>query len=96
MCRFSNNVQADRLDAHRHQPLTRQRFEHRVEYPSFGSATQARISSVLGAVMAWQSPPSATVGGHGQDGVEHIKVVQAHVAALARQQIRDPFEWFAG
>ncbi len=46
--------------------------------------------------MAWQSPPSATVGGHGQDGVEHIKVVQAHVAALARQQIRDPFEWFAG
>ena len=77
-------IQARRLDAHAHQMSTLQLLEQPIEHAGLGSAAYARVDGVPGVVAAGQCAPLAAVGRHVKDGVDHIKVVQSNVAALAQ------------
>lgn len=78
-------VQADGFDAQLHEALALELLEHAVEHARLAPAHPARVEGVPVAIAVGQRTPLAAVGLHMQDGVEHSQVVQAHIAALARQ-----------
>ena len=85
-------VQADGLDAHMHQALALELLEDAVEHARPAPAHHAGVDGVPVAVTLRQRTPFAAVGRHVQDGVEHLQVVQAHVAALAWKTVFDLLE----
>ena len=88
-------IQTHRLDAYLHQALLLQVREHRVEHTGLGPAVHARVDAVPWAVVTGQGPPFAAVGRHVQDGVDHLEIVQSHIAPLAWQQRGDLIELLA-
>lgn len=71
---------------HAHQALALQVLEEPVEYAGLGPTAHARANGVPGAVVREQRSPLAAVGRDEEDAVDHVEVVQAHVAALTGQQ----------
>jgi hypothetical protein len=65
--------------------LSLQVFEDPVEDPVFRPAIHPGIDRMPVAELSRQSPPLAAMFGHIEDGVEHLQVRHAHVAALHRQ-----------
>ena len=91
-----SGVRADGFDANPHQALALQVLEVPVEHAGLGPAAHARVDGVPGAVVRGQRAPLAAVGRDEADGIDHVEVVQAHVAALAGQQWGDLLELRAG
>ena len=77
-------MQAEGLDATLHQPLALQLLEEAVEHARLGPAAHARVQGVQGAVVPRCRPMFTAVGGHLEDGVDHLEIVQSRVAALPR------------
>ena len=81
---------ANGLDLDAHDLRLLQLLEHPIEHAALGPAIHARIDRVPIAEPLGQTAPLAAVLGHIQDGVEHVQIRQADVAALHRQAVLDP------
>lgn len=66
-----------------------QLLEHAIQHPGLGPAVHARVDGVPVAEALGQAAPFAAVLGDVQDGVQHLQVAQADVAALRRQAVFD-------
>ena len=71
----NGGVQAQGLDAHIHQALALQLFEHHVEHAGLGPTAHAHVHGVPGSVVAGQCTPLAAVGRYVQDGIDHLQVL---------------------
>ena len=72
-----------KLDAY--DLLALQVFEHPVQDPVLGPAVHSRVNGVPIAESLRQSSPFAAVFGDIQNGVEHLPVGNAYIAALDRK-----------
>src|SRR3982750_1271365 len=69
-----------------------QLLERAIKHPGLGPAAHARVDGVPVAEALGQSAPLAAVLSDIKDGVEHLQIAQADVAALQRQAVGNPFE----
>lgn len=85
-------VQADRLQPHPDQLFDLHALEDPIQDPGLGPPVHPHVDRVPVAEPLGQGPPLAAIFGHEQDRVEHLKVVQRHIAPLPRQVILDTRE----
>ena len=83
-------VQGNRLEFDGDNLFLLQAGKDPVEHPRLAPAVHSRINSVSIPQGFLQSPPFAAMFSHIQNGVEHLQIVQAHIATLARQTIGNP------
>lgn len=80
-------VQRHRLDLDLHHLRLLQLLKRAVKHAGLGPAAHSGVDRVPVAEALWQTAPFATVLGHVQDGIEHLEIGQADVAALRRQAV---------
>jgi len=78
----ARGIQRDRLDLDAHDLGLLQLLEHPIEHTRLGPAIHAGVDRVPVAEALGQPSPFAAVFGHVKDGVDHLQVAQADVAAL--------------
>ena len=83
----AGRVQRDGLNADAHDLSSLQLLKHAIEHARLGPAVHARVDRVPVAEPFGQTAPLAAVLGDVQDGVDHLQVTQADVAALHRQAV---------
>ena len=71
--------------------LALQVFEHLIQHPVLGPAVHPGVDGVPIAKSCRQSSPFAAMLGDIQDGIEHLSVRNAYIAALDREMWRDAF-----
>ena len=79
------------LELDTHNLLALQVFEHLVQHTVLRPAVHAGVNGVPIAKSWRQSSPFAAVFGDIQDGIEHLPVRNAYIAALDREMWRDAF-----
>lgn len=89
-------VKTDDFDARVHQALALEVLKDAVQHACAAPAHRARVDGVPVAIRQWKRTPLAAVGGHVQDGVEHLQIFNLHVTALARQPVFDLLKLLGG
>ena len=82
-------VQGDGFDFHADDLCVLQLGKDAIQYPTLRPAIHARIDGVPVAESLGEPAPFAPLLGDVQDGVEHLEIVERHVAALRGQPRRD-------
>ena len=80
-------VQADGLDFELDDLLLLQPRKDPVQHARLAPPVHARVNGVPVAQMTGQTTPFATLFGHMQDGINDLKIAQAHIAALPRKTV---------
>jgi hypothetical protein len=75
-------IQAHGFDADAHDLLALQLLEDVIQHPALGPAVHAGVDGMPISEAFGQSAPLAAVLGHIEQCVQHLQVVQLHVAAL--------------
>ena len=78
-------VQGHGFDLHADDLRVLQLCKDAIQQPALGPTIHASIDGVLVAEPLGQTAPFATLLGDVQDGVEHVQIVERHVAALRWQ-----------
>jgi hypothetical protein len=84
-------VQRERLDLDAHDLFHLQLLEDSIQNAVLGRSVHARVDRVPAPEPLRQTAPLATLLSYIKHRVQHLQVAQAHVAALHRQRILDPF-----
>ena len=84
-------VQRRHIELHAHELFPLQLLEDPIQHPVLRPAVHAGVDGVPIAEAGRQPPPLAAMFGYVKDGVEHLQVRQADVAALHRKARRDEF-----
>lgn len=82
-------VQRHRFDRDLHNLRLLQLLEGPVQNARLRPATHARVNRVPVAEALGQATPFAAVLGDVQDGIQHLQIREADVAALQRQTVLD-------
>lgn len=88
----AGGVQRHSFELDLHDLRALQLLKGTVEHAQLGPAVHARVDGVPVAETLGQATPLAAVLGDVQDGVEHLQIAQADIAALPRQALGDLFE----
>jgi len=78
-------VQGYGFDLHADDLRVLQLGKDAIQHPALRPPIHASIDGVPVAELLRQTAPFATLLGDVQDGVEHVQIVERHVAALRRQ-----------
>ena len=78
-------VQGHGFDCHAEDPRVLQLGKDAIQHPALCPPIHARIDRVPVAEPLGQPAPFASLLGDVQDGVEHLQIVECHVATLCRQ-----------
>ena len=78
-------VQGHSLDLHAEDLRVLQLGKDAIQHPALRPTIHARIDRVPVAEPLGQTAPFAALLGDVQDGVEHVQIVERHVAAWGRQ-----------
>ena len=82
-------VQSDGFDFHAEDLCVLQLGKDAIQHPALRPTIHARIDGVPVAEPLGQTTPFAPLLGDVQNGVEHLQIVERHIAALRRQPRRD-------
>ena len=88
----ARGVHGEDPDLHGDDPLLLQRREQALDHAVAAPPVETLVDGDPLAEAFGQVPPRRSRPAHPQQGVGHGVVVHDHVAALARQQVRDPHE----
>ena len=77
-------VQGYGFDLHADDLRVLQLCKYAIQHPALRPTIHARLDSVPVAELLRQTAPCATRLGDGQDGVEHVQIVERHIAAWRR------------
>ena len=88
----ARGVHGEHPDPHPDDPLLLQCREQVLYRAAPGPAVEPPADGDPLAVALRQVPPQGSRAAHPQQGVDERAVADRHVAALARQQMRDPHE----
>ena len=78
-------VQGHGFDLHADDPCVLQLGKNAIQHPALRPTIHASIDGVPVAEPLGQTTPFAPLLGDVQDGVQHVQIVEPHVAALPRQ-----------
>ena len=80
-----DTVQSDGFDLHADDLRVLQLCKDAIQHPALRPTSHASIEGVPVAEPLGQPAPCAPLLGDVQDGVEHVQIVERHVATLRRQ-----------
>jgi hypothetical protein len=83
-------VQRDGLDLDAHDLLQLQLLEDPVHHAAFRPAVHPRVNGMPVAEPLRQTAPLAAMLSYVEQGIQQLKVRQAHVATLHRKTVLDP------
>jgi hypothetical protein len=81
----AGTVQGHGFDLHAEDLRMVQRCKDAIQHPALRPPIHARITGVPVAEPLGQTAPCAPLLGDVHDGVEHVQMVERHVAAVGRQ-----------
>ena len=85
-----SRIECERLDLDAHDLLHLQLLEYPIENALLRPAIHARVDRVPAAETLRQTTPFTALLSDVQHRIQHLQIVQTHVAALHRQRILDP------